>query len=393
MRYLVLVSAAIVFLAGCSQSPPTAKKPTSPPKWTEEEIASYDHFMASLALVGRIKEEMPKLKEDPAGTRRLDAMCQELLKEAELVDSELLAKAHPELPRIFEQWYLPWLKDQFMKNRPRPGSPAYGRYALKQWNAWCKANWKKVHSPHEVAQSPGNGEPAKEGEGQPAKDRRSVAASPPRWTEDEDAGASTKKDHDKTVRSDDEDTPRLEPKYAFAYYNRGNSWWTKKEFDRAIEDYNVAIRLDPKYALAYRGRGFAWFYKEEYDQALKDFDEVLRLDPKEGYAVIYGYFAARRLGRGAVANRFLDDAVPNLNSGWPYPVVRFLRGGIDEAQLLKLADNGDKRTEAHCYLGLHYAIKGRKREALDHFRWVTEHGNPSFAEHTIAEAELLERRP
>ena len=29
------------------------------------------------------------------------------------------------------------------------------------------------------------------------------------------------------------------------YYNRGNVWQHKKEYDKAIADYNEAIRLDP----------------------------------------------------------------------------------------------------------------------------------------------------
>jgi tetratricopeptide (TPR) repeat protein len=393
MKHFVLVSAAIVFLAGCSANYPAHTKPTTPPQWTEEEIASYDHFMASLVLVGDIKKELPKLKRDqPAGARRFEAMCRDLLKEAELVDPECLAKAHADLPRVFETWYLPWLKDQFGRIYPRPGSPDYGRYALKQWNAWCKANWKNVRSPHEITQPPGSSEATA------SRDKKETA--PPRWTEDEDAAASNnrggagsaKKESDKAIRNSDE-ASRSDAKYAFAYYNRGNASWAKKNFDSAIQDYDAAIRIDPRYALAFRGRGFAWFHEQEYEKAIKDFDEVIRLDPKEAYAVIFGHFAARRAVDGAAATRFLNDSARNLNDAWPYPVVRFLRGEIGEPQLLKLADNRDKRTEARCYLGLDHAIKGRKSEALVHFRWVKEHGDTTFAEYTIAEAELerLER--
>jgi lipoprotein NlpI len=389
MKHFVFVSAAIVFLAGCSENHTADYMPTTPPRWTEEEIASYDHFAASLALVGEIKKELPKLKLDqPGGARRYDAMCRDLLREAELVDPERLSKAHPDLPHVFETWYLPWLKDQFgAKRRPRPGSEDYGRYALKQWNAWCKDNWKDVRAPNGIAPPPGSDETAASG------DKKETA--PPRWTEDEYAASfnnrggawSAQKEYDKAIRDYDE-AIRLDPKYAFAYYNRGNAWWAKKEFDKAIQDYDVAVRIDPKYVLAFRGRGFAWFYKEEYDKAIQDFDEVIRLDPKEAYAVIYGHFAARRVADRAAATRFLNDSASNLNESWPYPVVRFLRGEIDESQLLKRADNGDKRTEARCYLGLDHAIKRHQSEASAYFRWVKGHGNPTFIEHTIAVAEL-----
>jgi lipoprotein NlpI len=60
---------------------------------------------------------------------------------------------------------------------------------------------------------------------------------------------------------------------------------------------------------------------------------------------------------------------------------------------LKLATDDDKRTVARCYLGLDHVIRGRKDEALAHFRWVGEHGRVTFLEYTIALAELerLER--
>ena len=36
------------------------------------------------------------------------------------------------------------------------------------------------------------------------------------------------------------------------------AWSDKKEYDKAIADYNEAIRLDPKDANAYINRGMAW---------------------------------------------------------------------------------------------------------------------------------------
>jgi tetratricopeptide (TPR) repeat protein len=296
------------------------------------------------------------------------------------------------LPRVFETWYLPWLKDQFAGYRPRSRNTDYGRYARKQWYAWCKENWKDVRSPYGTPRPSGSGEATASG------DKKEPA--PPRWTEEEHPASvnnrggalGAKKEDDKAIRDSDE-AIRPDPKYAFAFYNRGNAWWVKKDFDSAITDYTEAIRHNPKYALAFRGRGFAWFRKEQYDKAIQDFDEVIRLDPTEAYAVIYGHFAARWLADRAAAPRFLNDSARDLNDAWPYPVVQFLRREIDEPQLLKLADNGDKRTEARCYLGLDHAIKRHHNETLAHFLWVKEHGNKTFVEYTIAVAELerLER--
>jgi tetratricopeptide (TPR) repeat protein len=72
---------------------------------------------------------------------------------------------------------------------------------------------------------------------------------------------------------------------AVDYYQQGNVWSEKKEFDRAIADYDQAIKLDPKYIDAYNNRGLAWNEKKEYDRAIADLDQAIKFDPN--YAKAY----------------------------------------------------------------------------------------------------------
>lgn len=176
--------------------------------------------------------------------------------------------------------------------------------------------------------------------------------------------------------------------YARAFIRRGNARYAVGAYDAAIKDYDEAIRLDPTHAAAFYGRGLAWYFKKEYDRAIRDFDEAIRLVPKDAGAMILGHFAARQRGDHASANRFLNESARILNDSWPYPVIAFLRGRIDERTLLKLATDDGERTEARCYAGLDDVLKGRKNEALAHFRWVTDHGKRRFIEYYIAQAEL-----
>ena len=45
---------------------------------------------------------------------------------------------------------------------------------------------------------------------------------------------------------------------ATSYYNRGNFWNRKPDYDRAIADYDQALQLDPDYGYVYGNRGRAW---------------------------------------------------------------------------------------------------------------------------------------
>ncbi|MCH8840041.1 MAG: tetratricopeptide repeat protein [Planctomycetes bacterium] len=88
-----------------------------------------------------------------------------------------------------------------------------------------------------------------------------------------------KGEYDKAI-ADFNEAIRLDPKYAMAYVDRGNAWRGKGENDRAIADYSKAIRLNPKLVSAYFNRSIAWKAIDNFGRAIADFNEVIRLDPK-----------------------------------------------------------------------------------------------------------------
>ena len=69
---------------------------------------------------------------------------------------------------------------------------------------------------------------------------------------------------------------RLDPKDAFAYYNRAKSHMDAGDFDRAIADFTEAIRLDPKKSSrAYCNRGSAYEQKGEHNRAIEFFKKSI----------------------------------------------------------------------------------------------------------------------
>jgi tetratricopeptide (TPR) repeat protein len=64
---------------------------------------------------------------------------------------------------------------------------------------------------------------------------------------------------------------------AQAYNSRGTAWFLKKDYDRAIADFGIAVRVDETLAAAFANRAWAYHHKAEYDQAIADCDQTIHL--------------------------------------------------------------------------------------------------------------------
>jgi tetratricopeptide (TPR) repeat protein len=57
------------------------------------------------------------------------------------------------------------------------------------------------------------------------------------------------------------------------------AWHEKKEYDRAIKDFDEAIRLNPRFEWAFNNRGWTRHQKKDYKKAIKDYGEAIRITP------------------------------------------------------------------------------------------------------------------
>ena len=81
------------------------------------------------------------------------------------------------------------------------------------------------------------------------------------------------------------DVIRQNPKEALAYNNRGDAYAVKKQAEKALNDFNMAIALNPRNWQAYDNRGGIYFQRNEKRKALADFNMALRINP--GHAQTY----------------------------------------------------------------------------------------------------------
>ncbi|ADG68183.1 TPR repeat-containing protein [Planctopirus limnophila DSM 3776] len=197
----------------------------------------------------------------------------------------------------------------------------------------------------------------------------------------------------KVLNSDERtggDSSQLTDSRAETYFARGYTWEAKGDLDQAMADYNEAIRLNPRNIHAYYSRGASHFV-QGHSKALTDCDKLLELEKGVGeysaYAIILGNLAARRVDQPAAAAKFLASA-SKLKNEWPQPIVRYLQRELTADELLQLAVDQDKRTDAECYIGLDALLDNRPDEARTRFQWVDDNGTKTFVAYDMARHEL-----
>lgn len=79
---------------------------------------------------------------------------------------------------------------------------------------------------------------------------------------------------------------KLNPKFAFAYFNRGNMSALRKDFKSAVLDYNEAIRIEPEFAEAYFNRGLARLSLGDNERGLADLSKAGELGIVNAYGII-----------------------------------------------------------------------------------------------------------
>jgi len=99
-----------------------------------------------------------------------------------------------------------------------------------------------------------------------------------------------------------------------AFHLRGKLWADKKDFDRALADYNEAIRIDGN-PLSFNNRGYVRYLKKDFDRALADYDEALHRFPHNPAFLYNRSLAWRDKGELKKAIADLDEAAGIIPAG------------------------------------------------------------------------------
>jgi tetratricopeptide (TPR) repeat protein len=114
-----------------------------------------------------------------------------------------------------------------------------------------------------------------------------------------------KKDYDKAL-ADYEAAIKLVPTESVFYRDRGNIALARKDYDKALANYDKSIELDPSYVVPWHLRGVTWQAKKDYAKALSDYEKAAELAGKESYASMY-YTALAMLRAGCPDDKIRDE--------------------------------------------------------------------------------------
>lgn len=166
-----------------------------------------------------------------------------------------------------------------------------------------------------------------------------------------------------------------------------------ERIDEAIKEFETAIKLEPYNSQNYRNLSNAFLRagqgKLAYENALKFLQMKGWNHESSPYAALAAYFGKQKANDKKAAEQFLRESLSKLNtSTWAYNIFRYLKGEFSAEQLLAKADNNDKLTEAHTYIGMDLSLKEKFEEALTHLKWVKEKGNKNFIEYGFSLSEI-----
>ncbi len=181
------------------------------------------------------------------------------------------------------------------------------------------------------------------------------------------------------------------PKHAFAWNGRGLAAFNMEDFDTALNSFQQATAEQPINGFFYESLAWTQMCRGEFGEAALSAKQATLMYNKESessaYPLLIAYFAYLETSDLANAEATLKYAIQNkpLNQ-WPSPVIDYLTGTFNEAELISFVTDTAQETEAHTYIGLKLRADGAYDDAKIQLDWVSRNGDTRVFEYTLARA-------
>jgi tetratricopeptide (TPR) repeat protein len=106
--------------------------------------------------------------------------------------------------------------------------------------------------------------------------------------------------------------PHIVPKSLFEksmfLLDKGNMFFSKGEYLKAIAYYQKALEVNPEFILCYHNTGVSYFLLGEYNKSIDNFEEIIRNSPLDGPSYLYLGWIYKRLEHYRTAKKYLENA-------------------------------------------------------------------------------------
>lgn len=205
---------------------------------------------------------------------------------------------------------------------------------------------------------------------------------------------SEKRNHQDAYQAFDK-VVQLSPENTYAWSGRGLAAFNLEDFDAALDSFKMATKDRPVNGFYYESLAWTHFCRGEFKAAAETSKIATLMYAKEGthtsYPQLIAYFSHLELAEFDNANRALRYALKNQNrQAWPAPVLKYLSNQISKHQLISYVSDHAEETEAHVYIALKLNAIGDTTKADKHINWVSNHGDQSVFEFTLARSRRLQ---
>ncbi len=172
---------------------------------------------------------------------------------------------------------------------------------------------------------------------------------------------------------------------ANAYYEKGNTYYEQGDYDRAIENYNMAVVLNSQFLECYFNRALCYYNKKNYDKAIDDYSKAADIDSDN--PLIYNnrgdaYYRKQDFEKAIADYNKAISLNPEYlkayyNRGLAYASMQDYESGVEN--FTKVIELDPNFAEAYNARGLAYEFLEKYDEAIADYQKAIEL-NPGFTE-------------
>jgi tetratricopeptide (TPR) repeat protein len=171
------------------------------------------------------------------------------------------------------------------------------------------------------------------------------------------------------------------PKEKRVHYDLANYYDARALFDKAIEEFNIALELDPEYGLALNELAFVYMRMEDFEKAIEYFKKYVSVSPKDANpldSIALCYFLTGRLEEAVAKFKEALEIKPDwVGSCWGLSYISALKENYSEVmrwvgRSIDMAPSPVERAKGYLLKGFFYFWLGRLEQSLKELDIVSD---------------------